>query len=584
MTVAVIIATGRAGGRPGPAPTATLPWPGETPEPMTLLARLRAQLVTLKVSDHHVITRPDLAPCLRKDGHEVIESADAAGDLREIAWLAERADDTVVVLPGDLVTGDEPLARLLLDAKGPATALTIPAPKPAAAPPVAPADAPAAEPEGAAAAPTAAPTAAPAAAPTAAPTVVPGTAIRVERGRIASAGSPYHRVTAPNAGFPGALRVARYRVAALSDVAQRLALLLDDPEGPERLVPAEPEGEQSGQGGQGEQSGGSERGGRAPEAIELLLVGLVREGVAVTGNGDPRLVSLRADGEEGARAAAERIGATDEDKIRLKAAVKSNDGFFTTFAVSTYSRYIARWAARRGMTPNMVTSISMGIAVVAAVWFAAGSRTGMIVGGVLFYFSFVFDCVDGQLARYTRQFSTLGAWLDAVFDRAKEYTVFAGLAVGSTAAAYDSSVYGGNVWGLAVAALALQTVRHMIDFSYGAGNRARAAKPLPTTPLDQPGDGAAAPAPAAAPQAQQAPAPAPGGGSLVGRLSRRTSQVRVLHWAKKVIVLPIGERFALIAITAALFNAKVTFIALLAWGVVAALYTLTGRVMRSIAR
>ena len=48
--------------------------------------------------------------------------------------------------------------------------------------------------------------------------------------------------------------------------------------------------------------------------------------------------------------------------------------------------------------------------------------------------AFVFDCVDGQLARYTRQFSTLGAWLDATFDRAKEYTVFAGLAVGSTAA------------------------------------------------------------------------------------------------------------------------------------------------------
>ena len=38
-----------------------------------------------------------------------------------------------------------------------------------------------------------------------------------------------------------------------------------------------------------------------------------------------------------------------------------------------------------------------------------------------------FDCVDGQLARYTRQFSKLGAWLDSIFDRTKEYVVFAGL-------------------------------------------------------------------------------------------------------------------------------------------------------------
>ena len=60
------------------------------------------------------------------------------------------------------------------------------------------------------------------------------------------------------------------------------------------------------------------------------------------------------------------------------------------------------------------------------------------------------DCVDGQLARYTRQFSKLGAWLDSIFDRAKEYVVFAGLAIGA-------SRTGDPVWLLAGAALALQT-------------------------------------------------------------------------------------------------------------------------------
>ena len=67
-------------------------------------------------------------------------------------------------------------------------------------------------------------------------------------------------------------------------------------------------------------------------------------------------------------------------------------------------------------------------------------------------------------------------------------------------------------------------------------------------------------------------------------LSARSEKVRVFHWFKKIVVLPIGERFALIALTAAIFNAKVTFIALLTWGSFAAAYTIGGRFLRSLAQ
>src|SRR5213076_1711230 len=107
-------------------------------------------------------------------------------------------------------------------------------------------------------------------------------------------------------------------------------------------------------------------------------------------------------------------------------------GFFTTFFVSPYSKYIARWAARRGLTPNFVTSVSMAVGVVAAACFALGSRAGLVAGAVLLQAAFTLDCVDGQLARYTRTFSKFGAWLDSIFDRTKEYAWFAGLAIGST--------------------------------------------------------------------------------------------------------------------------------------------------------
>ena len=55
----------------------------------------------------------------------------------------------------------------------------------------------------------------------------------------------------------------------------------------------------------------------------------------------------------------EEILEHDEDRELLNSAVKGADGFFTTFFVSTYSKYIARWAARRGLTPNQVTMFSI---------------------------------------------------------------------------------------------------------------------------------------------------------------------------------------------------------------------------------
>ena len=73
----------------------------------------------------------------------------------------------------------------------------------------------------------------------------------------------------------------------------------------------------------------------------------------------------------------------------------------------------------------------MLFAVAAALAFWQASRPAMIAGGVLLYLGFVLDCVDGQLARYTRRFDAFGGWLDTMADRGKEYVVYAGLAAGA---------------------------------------------------------------------------------------------------------------------------------------------------------
>jgi phosphatidylglycerophosphate synthase len=282
-------------------------------------------------------------------------------------------------------------------------------------------------------------------------------------------------------------------------------------------------------------------------------------------------------------AAAERIGEYDEDRALLDSAVKAYDGFFTTFFVSPYSKYIARWAARRGWTPNGVTTLSVAIGFAAAAAFATGDRWGMIAGAVLLQLAFTFDCVDGQLARYTRTFTKLGAWLDSIFDRTKEYAAFAGLAIGA-------SQSGDDVWLLAGSALTLQVLRHSIDFSYPqAEHQAMGAVRQP--PLEQVHDvwGATVPAPHAVetPDVPAAPPPAPPRPTPRQRLRavlRAVDRDPRGRWIKKIVGFPIGERFAAISVTAALFDARATFIVLLAWGGLAGSYTIAGRVLRSLGR
>ena len=118
-----------------------------------------------------------------------------------------------------------------------------------------------------------------------------------------------------------------------------------------------------------------------------------------------------------------------------------------------------------------MTALSVLFAVAAALAFWQASRPAMIAGAVLLYLGFVLDCVDGQLARYTRRFGAFGGWLDTMADRAKEYAAYAGLAAGAERIGLPYA------WPLAITAMLLQTVRHMTDTWYGALHDEAAARP-----------------------------------------------------------------------------------------------------------
>ncbi|MFG3041594.1 DUF5941 domain-containing protein [Streptomyces sp. NPDC048330] len=246
--------------------------------------------------------------------------------------------------------------------------------------------------------------------------------------------------------------------------------------------------------------------------------------------------------DEARREARAAVEAVDDEAVRLRSAVKAHDGFFTTFFISPYSRYIARWCARRGLTPNQVTTASLLTALVAAGCAATGERGGYIAAGVLLLLSFVLDCTDGQLARYALKYSTMGAWLDATFDRAKEYAFYAGLALGAAR-------NGDDVWALALGAMILMTCRHVVDFSFNEANHDATANTSPTAAL-----------------------------------SDRLDSLGWTVWARRMIILPIGERWAMIAVLTAVTTPRIVFWALIVGCAFGACYTTAGRVLRSLTR
>jgi len=358
-----------------------------------------------------------------------------------------------------------------------------------------------------------------------------GGSVRRERGRVVSAGSAYHRVFEPDGVSAGLVWVGRGRLGAAGSAWSQVA------------------------------TGDTAALNGRCEALDLALVALVRAGVPVAASGAGDLLAARVRAADDVARTRTALRTTDEERARLRSAVKAEDDLFATFCVSSYSPRLVTRAARLGLTPTAVTWLSVLFAVAAAGLFAAGGRGAAVIGAVLLYFGFVLDCVDGQLARYLRRYSRFGGWLDVLADRGKEFAVYAGLAVGAARA-------GDDVWPLAVAALVLQTVRHMTDGWYGAVRDEVSARAA-VLEFGAPDDGRART-------------------SDDGRTSKLIRATNAgpgrrswLYWAKRTIVFPIGERWLLIAACAALFDARVVFLALLAGGAVAAAYTLGVRLLRS---
>jgi phosphatidylglycerophosphate synthase len=109
---------------------------------------------------------------------------------------------------------------------------------------------------------------------------------------------------------------------------------------------------------------------------------------------------------------------------------KKRDYWFTVFLTDPIAVPLTRLLARRRwLSPGAVSAIALLLGLSVGALFALGTRMGLMLGGITFYLAFVFDCVDGKLARALEVTSRRGEALDRLADGGRRASASLGIAV-----------------------------------------------------------------------------------------------------------------------------------------------------------
>ena len=337
----------------------------------------------------------------------------------------------------------------------------------------------------------------------------------VRQNRIASASSTSHKVTIGNRKFLGILRLSqKQRTEIISAL--------------ENAIGFKAKG----------------------HAIDLVLVALTRAMIKVDAAEAWAAPCGRTSNLKEREKLKTEIAALNMGRVRLRMANRATDGFFSVFFLRKFSKLGTWLAVKLGATPNQVTLVSFAIGLYSAYNFSQGTFWSIVSGAVLLQVSIIVDCVDGELARYTRQFSQLGAWLDAVTDRVKEYMVFLGLAIGA-------EKEGKDLWIPAIVMMLIQTFRHLSDYNFARVVKIQAEEKF-SVPVDFMAefDGIVP--------------------------TEREPKGRLRFWLGKIIQFPIGERWLAISASAVIGGAAFTFTIMPVLAFISAAWVYRSRIRRTI--
>jgi len=104
------------------------------------------------------------------------------------------------------------------------------------------------------------------------------------------------------------------------------------------------------------------------------------------------------------------------------------DGYISKHINRKASEPVARLLAKTAITPNQMTWVAFGIALLSFISFIFGQN---IIGGLLVQLSSIVDGIDGSLARLKGMTSKFGGFLDSVLDRYADILIVLGLTLWS---------------------------------------------------------------------------------------------------------------------------------------------------------
>jgi len=105
-------------------------------------------------------------------------------------------------------------------------------------------------------------------------------------------------------------------------------------------------------------------------------------------------------------------------------------------SLKPYLQKIGQVFAATGISPNVWTVIGLIFAFVSSIVYGISFEYSLILGGIILLISGFFDIVDGQVARYTNKITKSGGFLDSVFDKIAEVSIFFGILIGGYAEPY----------------------------------------------------------------------------------------------------------------------------------------------------
>jgi len=304
--------------------------------------------------------------------------------------------------------------------------------------------------------------------------------------------------------------------------------------------------------------------GQPPGASAAALAG----GALVVDQPDLDALARAAESLAATHAGPAEVGALIGELTRRGVAVRildagpDSEGAVAQLLADPAARDMARWAASRQLTPGVLYGISLGLGLIAAVWFSQLAVPAKLLAVAALAGSFLVARTGSLVAAASEQdrIRPVVSWLGAACGLLTELGVYAALAVSTglaPGAAPQAGVagldgtFGGalqdtfvgtwggpgttGVWRLAIVAMLVLAFRRMADLGY------------------------------------QHTARAPG--NLFPR-----SALRLLEQAA---TFPLGERFAVIVVTSIFFGPRLTFVVLAGWGVLAEGYVLAGQIVRS---